>query len=421
MSRAADRIIQFSSPSDEKVITFVRLALEAGVVQSATGITASGINHSIGSESELKTFSEFLEDLSSRRIQTVKLTVGPGTQVQFDRAETVNGTANPSFHLAEIFFNKRNNDFDDSLATIESIAQKLFLSSAAMLSAQDTPISSVLGKHVEDLASTAVRIADSLSKSHVEYEQRLSKHEERLAETARKAEQERQKSHQAQLAEIEKERQELKAKLDELDVRRARDARRKLREIITDNVKERISMPSRSAFSGYSRLWIIGLSTTLTLASALSAIVAAFDIYGISSTVSVGSLAVIYGRFFISTAAVAVFGFYLLGYLRKIEAEDRRYERDLERFSLDVDRASWVIETVVDLREDENGLQVPELWLKGATAGLFQVSEAESDDENALDALGELLSVGANLKIGPSGAELELDKSASKKVARSAK
>ena len=114
-----------------------------------------------------------------------------------------------------------------------------------------------------------------------------------------------------------------------------------------------------------------------------------------------------------------VFGVYILRYLRELEESATRRAVELERNLFDIDRASWVIETIMELREEEGISTVPDHWLRGATHNLFGANTSdEVTDLGPLDSLGELLAAGANLKVGNGSAELELSPKTSKNIAK---
>ena len=118
-----------------------------------------------------------------------------------------------------------------------------------------------------------------------------------------------------------------------------------------------------------------------------------------------------------AAAGAAGFLVYMLGWLRRIQSEDVRAERDLERYRYDVDRASWAIETILEAQTKEAGV-VPDRWIEGVTHGLFSRIEEPSDDGGALQVMSELLNVAARAKIGPGGTELEINRGGLRKLAK---
>lgn len=118
----------------------------------------------------------------------------------------------------------------------------------------------------------------------------------------------------------------------------------------------------------------------------------------------------------VALSGVAIgFIVYLLTFIRRNHDEELRYNRELQRYGMDINRASWVIETAMEMTTKE-GAQLPEKWVEGACAGLFQ-SGAKADGEiSSLAALGAVMGLGPEVSVGPSGATLKLPPKAAKKL-----
>jgi hypothetical protein len=98
--------------------------------------------------------------------------------------------------------------------------------------------------------------------------------------------------------------------------------------------------------------------------------------------------------------------------------DDVQLERSLERYALDIDRASWSIETLIEMSKTE-GAQVPAAWVDGACRDLFSQS-SHRDDPTALQALGALMDVAAGAEVGPEGARITLNRKGTRQVGRQA-
>ena len=113
--------------------------------------------------------------------------------------------------------------------------------------------------------------------------------------------------------------------------------------------------------------------------------------------------------------------FYGLNFWRKKLDEDERHDRLLERYSLDIDRGSWIVETVLDIRSENSDAEIPQAWLQGVSCGLFPLNSSQEPQEtDAVDALGILLGKGASFRLSPNGAEIEVTDKASKRVGKDA-
>ncbi|MDE3241019.1 MAG: hypothetical protein KGN33_18840, partial [Paracoccaceae bacterium] len=120
-----------------------------------------------------------------------------------------------------------------------------------------------------------------------------------------------------------------------------------------------------------------------------------------------------------ASAAGTGFIAYAIAWLRRIYLDDISVERSLERYALDVDRASWSIETLMEMAKQENA-EIPEAWIKGVCNDLF-VTSTEKEEPTALQALGAMMDVAAGAEIGSNGAKIVLNRKGTKAIADSAK
>lgn len=66
----------------------------------------------------------------------------------------------------------------------------------------------------------------------------------------------------------------------------------------------------------------------------------------------------------IVTGMAIGFVVYLLTFMRKSHDEDVRYHRELQRYSMEINRASWVTEAAMEMSTKENA-KLPEKWVEG--------------------------------------------------------
>ncbi len=119
-------------------------------------------------------------------------------------------------------------------------------------------------------------------------------------------------------------------------------------------------------------------------------------------------------------SAVAVgFSAYLVNLLRRNYDEETRYLRELQRYGMDINRASWIIETAMEMTTKENA-KLPDTWIEGACSGLFRFGNAKDDDVNSLSALGALMKLGPEVEVGPNGAKVTVGKNGTKAAAKDA-
>lgn len=236
---------------------------------------------------------------------------------------------------------------------------------------------------------------------------------------------------------VEVELQKLLEKEKALDDRGHMHVRRELRGQITKDLKERLERPQVSSQAAFLRIAVSGLSLVAIVALSVYAIYAAIDLHDVminattkanpSLPVSVDEpirtitepvLFLAAGRFIFAAAAAGGLLFYLLGWLRRLHSEDVRNERELERYRYDIDRASWVVETILEARATQG--EVPKEWVEGVTHNLFARGEKRDSEQNALEAVAALLGVSAKAELGPDGTKLELKRDGLRRLGKAA-
>ncbi|EEA94068.1 hypothetical protein [Pseudovibrio sp. JE062] len=227
---------------------------------------------------------------------------------------------------------------------------------------------------------------------------------------------------------------EIDQRLKELDDRDHMHVRRDLREKITNDIGERVRsslVPPKTntlgwlvlflafgcaaasgyfAYLSYNALmlvsgWDLSLSTNSTSVSASTAVVTSTHMYLMIARTSI--------------ASIATLGFlvYALSWLRGMYQRNLQLSNDLQQYALDINRASWTIETIMEMKTKEEHA-LPEQWIEGACRGLFEKQSTTATEPTAMDALGALLNVTGRLEMGPEGNKLELDKTGLKKAVK---
>ncbi|MFH1157583.1 MAG: hypothetical protein V1721_01670 [Pseudomonadota bacterium] len=91
-------------------------------------------------------------------------------------------------------------------------------------------------------------------------------------------------------------------------------------------------------------------------------------------------------------------------------------ERDFERYAYDINRASWAIETIMDITKNEGKLP-PQTWIEAVCNNLFQRDEKDNNDRE-VSPIESILSASARLEYGPEGTKFEIDKGGVKKLSK---
>jgi hypothetical protein len=91
------------------------------------------------------------------------------------------------------------------------------------------------------------------------------------------------------------------------------------------------------------------------------------------------------------------------------------FEFAQRQFELDINRASWAVESSLEWRQSQ-GSSIPEPLLVGMTRSLFESQNTKFDDTSALDALASALIGSSNLKLKIGDHEAEISQKAMKKL-----
>jgi hypothetical protein len=83
---------------------------------------------------------------------------------------------------------------------------------------------------------------------------------------------------------------------------------------------------------------------------------------------------------------------------------------------MDINRASWVTETAMEMTTKE-GATLPETWIEGACRGLFAPPDHMPGEVSPLAALSVLMGLAPNVSVGKDGANIEFSGKSAKKMA----
>lgn len=114
------------------------------------------------------------------------------------------------------------------------------------------------------------------------------------------------------------------------------------------------------------------------------------------------------------SSIVTIFGFVAAAtWMRKHLDNETRLAEEKIAFIADVERASWVIEAIHEVK-NEAGAELPKEWVDAVTRNLFAPKQAASDLDEGTQAIRALLGLAANAKVGPQGLEVELNRKGAK-------
>jgi hypothetical protein len=256
----------------------------------------------------------------------------------------------------------------------------------------------LLAKVTSSLANRSLELDSIYDKKAFQLEQKVTSQAEELEQ-----------SYSQKLATLEEQKRELEEEKKRLDDRANTHARRDLREKLKKELENRTEDFSVTTETNKLRKPIHAacLAGLISLAIAIS-----FSSYWavqalnmqLPTLILLLSLAKPFG---LSIAALGLLAYYIRWMNRWF---DRHAEAEfkLRQFSLDIDRASWVIESTLEWRQSGAG-RIPTVLLKSITHNLFVHPNEEKDEMHPGDYLASAIMGNAKqLKFGLGGAEVEM-------------
>lgn len=108
---------------------------------------------------------------------------------------------------------------------------------------------------------------------------------------------------------------------------------------------------------------------------------------------------------------------YAASWLRQFYHSETESAREIDRFNYDLNRASWIIETILEVQYEKKG-DVPEAWIQGVTRGLFDGPDDRKAVNDSVQALQALLGFAASASFGPEGPKFEINRRNARRLAR---
>lgn len=363
-----------------------------------------------------------------------------GLSINFSR--DFNNTPSPQWDRITLSNNQNNPNTisDDVIDKINVLISETFLeptSNNTLLLPTPKAFEEAVRSHEEilrRLQSTALQITEELVRARLalegEYSSRLSGLETEYQEKAQKL------SDQISAKEddIHSREEELDERKKALDDRDHIHARRHLREQITGNIADRLKsaiVPPRTSFLGWMVLsialggaYFLGTLSYLSLneyseiikqgASAKTAGQMPNDIAAIALA-NAPSTWFLLGRGFLTGFGAVGFIVYALAWLKNIYNSNVRSHNELERYAFDLNRASWAVETMMEATASKT--EIPDALVMGISRNLFGGSHTPSNEGAGNEAVASLLRASVGAKIGPNGAEFQLNGRGANKIA----
>ena len=218
---------------------------------------------------------------------------------------------------------------------------------------------------------------------------------------------------------LQKRKKDLDEREQELDNRQHMHARRELRERISENFKTRIREAVVSGSASKMRSYVLFLTLAVGLGIGVMGFIDFRELVEINRTESFpGWLAAGWAfRGVIALGLSVGFIAYAINWLRIIYLDDVRTRRQYERYGHDIDRASFVIETIMEVGEKEK-MQVPDAWVDGVCRNLFRNNADDTSGNSPANIMAMLFESISGAKIGPEGTEVSMSRRDARRMAK---
>ena len=209
---------------------------------------------------------------------------------------------------------------------------------------------------------------------------------------------------------------QLEQREEAFDDRQHMHARRDLRKQIANKFRDTVGRPIVS--KNASVLRILVFFATL-IAGGFSGVIAYLTFQEMPTTSGLPSW-VLWSWVFRSTVfSILAVGFftYAIYWLRILYLDDVRFSRESEKYGDDIDRASFVIETILEVGEKENAA-VPDAWIEGVCRNLFLEKGGAGSGTLPSNVVSILLDSISGAKVGPEGTELKMGRWGARRLSR---
>ncbi|TWD58283.1 hypothetical protein FB480_1011048 [Agrobacterium vitis] len=337
---------------------------------------------------------------NSNGYSILSFTIKIGTlNISYDRSND-KGSALSSVNISR---DREGNQSDDEFDFTIDVLKRLGNPPIGGNNAPNNSLDSHVIKIETALAGSVEQFSSLQASFHEKNEELRSQHLEEIASLKLEITDER-KAFDAEMA---ARRDELEKAKKDLDDRSNTFVRRAIRTEIKENIKESLEA---SLFSKNTASQRTPVRFAYWIFIAMAAAFTAFSSYQISL---LSSLAATTGFILIVKASIG--GFTTIGlallYLKWETSwinQQADFERILSATRTDIDRASWVVESLLEWNREANTPMPAEL-LSALTRRLFDWDAKLEENQTTADSLASaILGSASNLKLGPNGAEVDI-------------
>ena len=224
---------------------------------------------------------------------------------------------------------------------------------------------------VENLAEFGQQLQTQFQENEAERSKELQQHKETLDD-----------EHKAKIDAINQREEALEKRIEEIDNRDNTHVRRELRRNLLDEIQKRSQKFKLTEGTNELR-WPVHVACILGLfVIAYGAVFYAnqfTDIISASAIETLPTIVIAIKQVVLTLGAVGL-GFFYIRWLNRWFHRHANAEFELKQFQLDIDRASWLVETALEWKSSE-GDAIPDTLLSSLTRNLFTGSEREQSEQ----------------------------------------
>lgn len=405
--------------ADRNVIdVFVQIANDNGVDTIKVNAGAAG-NFTISTAEEYSADVKALMEADLSVIEAASIPI-KGLNVTFHRGGRGRQVQDRSPYYDDIAFQVNEQQCslsqDQRLAVITAIASGLEpvdprRSGASGRSEDQNQLWAVHNSTLERLE----KVNEQLIRDSEEFRRKLETDYQNRADSLERKYQERadqlQKEHEEKEQEIERREEELRRKIREVDDRQNTHVRRELRGNILEEIRSRAQDMRLTKSTSRLRWPIHAVCVALMFLLGGGAVYYAIETSQLVSgqDITTGVLLALVAKQLVFSAGFGAISVFYLRWLNLWFSKHAENEFSLRQLQIDVERASWVVETAFEWK-DAKGSSIPTELLQPISKGLFSADEGVREDMHPADELASALlgtASGVRLKVGDS--EVELD------------
>lgn len=296
----------------------------------------------------------------------------------------------------------------DEIRVIDKLLNPLKIN--GVIDESQSSLNAIVSAQIEQLRQLSLEFARSQFNAQAHLDQEYRIRENSLLDRINREEERLKAVSDNEQIHLEGERAKIEQWRNEINDREPQHERRRLRESLTKDLKSSLDSPtSKVKLEEY----------------AANGLYIAFSIFliaiSIRLTFDIGSpLTLAFWALTIKSAAIALadgaFAWAGLRGIRSAAVTSRQYDQAVRQYAFDMDRASWIVETLVQMNSMEKST-IPDQILSAFCSNIFSSKSDNKDDGRSLESFAALFDVTSKAKIGTNGVEFEIDRKGAKKLA----